>query len=214
MRITVVTEVLTSCATLVKERSSRRRSITNAINRLVIRLYGSNGGYVRSHRAWEFNRELRNGKVDSMDEDDKKTLTTIRRLCKQNTTDRDIILDRFVDSDYLTEYSGFFNKHREDLIDNAIDFVKTNMIGTEKVEKSIVSASYGANVLMDRDIHIRLHCPKGTHLFVTKNKRESEVLFHDGLTYEVVDVGKESYKGLFGDKHRLVLDVVVKNNGL
>ena len=175
---------------------------------------GSKGGYVRSHRAWDFNAEMRNGKADSFDDDDKKTLSIIRELCKRNTTDRSIILDRFVDSDYLSEYKGFFNKHREDLLNAAIEFVKTNMIGFNKVEKSIVSASYGANVLTDRDIHIRLHCPKGTHLFVTKNKRESEVLFHDGLTYEIVGVDKESYKGLFGDKHRLVLDVVVKNYGL
>ena len=88
------------------------------------------------------------------------------------------------------------------------------MIGTNKVEKSIVSASYGDNVLTDRSIHIRLHCPKDTHMFVTKNKRESEVLFHDGLTYEIVSATKESYRGLFGNKFRLVLNVVVKNNGL
>ncbi len=157
---------------------------------------------------------MRSGKEDLFDDDDKKTLATIRKLCKENVTDRDVILDRFVDSDYLSEYNGFFNKHREDLIDDAVDFVKKHLIGKDKIEKSIVSASYGENVLADRDIHVRLHCPKGTHMFVTSNKRESEVLFHDGLTYEIVGVGKESYKGLFGVKHRLVLDVVVKNNGL
>lgn len=175
---------------------------------------GSKGGYVRSHRAWQFNAELRAGQENLLDEDDKKTLSTIRNLCKKNSTDRAVILDRFVDSNYLTEYNGFFNKNREDLIDEAINFVKNNMIGTDKTEKSIVSASYASNVLTDRDIHVRLHCPIGTHLFVTKNLRESEVLFHDGLTYEIVGVGKEAYKGLFGDKHRLVLNVVVKNNGL
>ena len=175
---------------------------------------GSNGGYVRSHRAWEFNADLRAGKEDLLDDDDKETLSTIRNLCKKNSTDRPVILDRFVDSDYLSEYSGFFNKHREDLIDDAISFVKKHMIGTNKTEKSVVSTSYASNVLTDRDIHIRLYCPKGTHMFVTKNKRESEVLFHDGLTYEIVSVGKESYAGLFGNKHRLVLNVVVKNNGL
>ena len=175
---------------------------------------GSNGGYVRSHRGWAFNAELREGKEDLFDEDDKKTLSTIRKLCKQNATDRPVLLDRFVDSDYLSEYSGFFNRYREDLLDDAVDFVQNFMIGTDKIERSIVSASYGANVLTDRDIHIRLHCPKGTHMFVTNNKRESEVLFHDGLTYEIVGAGKESYEGLFGVKHRLVLDVVVKNYGL
>lgn len=175
---------------------------------------GSKGGYVRSHRAWQFNAELREGKEHLLDVDDKKTLDTIRKLCKDNTTDRPVILDRFVDSNYLSEYNGFFNQVREDLVDDALDFVNNNMIGTNKTEKSIVSASYGANVLTDRSIHVRLHCPKGTHLFVTKNKRESEVLFHDGLTYEIVSATKESYKGLFGDKFRLVLNVVVKNNGL
>lgn len=175
---------------------------------------GDKGGYVRSHRAWGFNSELRAGKESLLDDDDKKTLSTIRELCKKNSTDRPVILDRFVDSNYLTEYSGFFNKHREDLIDDAIEFVKNNMIGTDKVEKSIVSTSYAANVLTDRDIHIKLYCPKGTHMFVTKNTRESEVLFHDGLTYEIMSVEKEAYKGLFGDKHRLVLNVMVKNNGL
>ena len=175
---------------------------------------GSKGGYVRSHRAWQFNAELREGKEHLLDVDDKKTLDTIRKLCKDNTTDRAVILDRFVDSNYLSEYNGFFNQVREDLVDGALEFVNNNMIGTNKTEKSIVSASYGANVLTDRSIHVRLHCPKGTHLFVTKNKRESEVLFHDGLTYEIVSATKESYKGLFGGKFRLVLNVVVKNNGL
>lgn len=175
---------------------------------------GSKGGYIKSHRAWEFNAELRAGKEHLLDVDDKKTLETIRKLCKDNTTDRPVILDRFVDSNYLSEYNGFFNQTREDLVDDALGFVNNNMIGTNKVEKSIVSASYGDNVLTDRSIHIRLHCPKDTHMFVTKNKRESEVLFHDGLTYEIVSATKESYRGLFGNKFRLVLNVVVKNNGL
>lgn len=175
---------------------------------------GGKGGYVRSHRAWEFNSELREGKEHLLDADDKKTLETIRKLCKDNATDRPVILDRFVESNYLDEYKGFFNNVREDLLDDALDFVNNNMIGTNKTEKSIVSASYGANVLTDRSIHVKLHCPKGTHMFVTKNKRESEVLFHDGLTYKIVSATKESYKGLFGDKFRLVLNVVVQNNGL
>lgn len=177
---------------------------------------GSKGGYVRSHRAWEFNAELREGKERLLDADDKKTLETIRKLCKDNTTDRPVVLNRFVESDYLTEYNGVFNKMRGDLVDEALEFVNGNMIGTEKTEKAIVSASYGANVLTDRAVRIRLHCPKGTHMFVTRNKRESEVLFHDGLTYEIVSASKETYKHpiLRTDRFRLVLDVVVKNNGL
>ena len=177
---------------------------------------GSKGGYVRSHRAWEFNAELREGKEHLLDADDKQTLETIRKLCKDNATDRPVILDRFVDSNYLSEYNGFFNRTRGDLVDEAVEFVNNNMIGANKTEKSIVSTSYGTNVLTDRDIHIRLHCPKGTHMFVTKNTRESEVLFHDGLTYEIVGASKEMYRHqlLQSERFRLVLDVVVKNNGL
>lgn len=51
-------------------------------------------------------------------------------------------------------------------------------------------------------------------MFVTDNSRESEVLFHDGLTYEIISCEKESYKKLLSPKYRLVLNVVVKNNGL
>lgn len=53
-------------------------------------------------------------------------------------------------------------------------------------------------------------------MFCTNNKRESEVLFSDGLQYEFIKANKETFKsGLFGTtKHRLVIDVVVKNNGL
>ena len=180
---------------------------------------GSNGGYVRSHRAWAFNAEMRQGKEASFDEDDKRTLQTIRNLVKNNTTDRAVILDRYVDSDWLSEYGEkekFFNRFREDLIDEAVDFVNTALIGNEKIEKSIVSASYGNNVLTDRDIHLRLHCDEGTHMFVTNNQRESEVLFHDGLTYEYVAASKEEYSSglLNSSRHRLVVDVYVKNGGL
>ena len=177
---------------------------------------GTNGGYVRSHRGWNFNQELREGKEKLFDDDDKITLNTIRKLCKDNVTDRDIILDRFVDSPYLSEYDGSFNRYREDLVDKTVAFVKQNLLGKDKTEKSIVSASYANNVLTDRDIHVRLHCDAGTHMFVTNNTRESEVLFHDGLTYEIIDVSKEDFKsGILGTKkYRLVLDVWVKNNGL
>lgn len=180
---------------------------------------GSNGGYVRSHRAWEFNTEMRQGNASLFDEDDKRTLRTIRTLTKNNKTDRAVILDRYVDSDWLSEYieeGKFFNRFREDLINEAVEFVNTALIGGEKIEKSIVSASYGNNVLTDRDIHLRLHCDEGTHMFVTNNQRESEVLFHDGLTYEYVAASKEEYKSglLNSSRHRLVIDVYVKNGGL
>ena len=175
---------------------------------------GSKGGYIRSHRAWGFNDDMRKG--IPLDEDDRLTRDTIRKLCKENATDRNVILDRFVDADYLSEYGEPFNRFREDLVDNAVEYVNTNMQHYVKEEKSIVSASYGNNVLIDRDIHIRLHCDKGTHMFCTNNKRESEVLFSDGLQYEFIKANKETFKsGLFGTtKHRLVIDVVVKNNGL
>lgn len=177
---------------------------------------GTNGGYVRSHRGWDFNQELREGKENLFDDDDKATLNTIRKLCKENRTDRNIILDRFVGSSYLSEYDGYFNRYREDLVDEVVTFAKQNLLGKDKTEKSIVSASYADNVLTDSDIHVRLHCDAGTHMFVTNNSRESEVLFHDGLTYEIVKAGKEEFKsGLLGTvRYRLVLDVWVKNNGL
>lgn len=177
---------------------------------------GTNGGYVRSHRAWEFNAEMREGKESLFDDDDKLTLNTVRELCRNNATDRAVILDRYVDSSYLSEYGEAFNRYREDLIDNAVDFVKNNLLYKDKTENSIVSASYASNVLTERDIHIRLHCDVGTHMFVTKNIRESEVLFHDGLTYEIVGVSKEEFRGkMLGSKqHRLVLEAVVKYDGL
>lgn len=175
---------------------------------------GERGGYVRSHCAWEFNAKLRDSGEQSLDEDDRRTLETIRKLCKENVSDRNLILDRFVESDYLSEYSKPFDKYHENSIDEALAFVNSNMLHSHKTEMAIVSASYDANVLTDRSVHVRLFCPKGTHMFVTDNERESEVLFHDGLTYEIVSCEKESYKKVLSQKYRLVLNVVVKNNGL
>ena len=175
---------------------------------------GERGGYIRSHCAWEFNAKLRKNGENSLDEDDKKTLETIRKLCKENTSDRNVILDRYVESDYLNEYNKPFDKYHESTIDEAVVFVNSNMLHSLKKETAIVSASYSANVLTDRSVHIRLFCPKGTHMFITDNTRESEVIFHDGLTYEIISCEKESYKKLLSQKHRLVLNVVVKNNGL
>lgn len=151
-----------------------------------------------------------------MDEDDAKTLATIRNVCEANTSKRNVILDRYVASDYLSEYTGMFNRHNKELVSEAVKFAKTELLGKEKSELGVVSASYGDNVLTDRDIHIQLYCDAGTHLFVTKNKRESEVLFHDGLTYEFFNAEEEEYSsGLFGTKcYRLVLMAYVKYGGL
>lgn len=70
-----------------------------------------------------------------LDEDDRLTRDTIRKLCKENATDRNVILDRFVDADYLSEYGEPFNRFREDLVDNAVEYVNTNMQHYVKEEK-------------------------------------------------------------------------------
>lgn len=148
---------------------------------------GSNGGYVATRNYQTINTALRNGTVNQLNDDDKKTVEALRRAIDSYELKEDTLLTRYVNSDWLYHVFGVKDKNDKqygnmDILgrkQSAQDVLKQmdQHIGTVITEKSVLSTSVipEKNVVKnDKAVRIKLRTPTGTNIFLPQNIKESE----------------------------------------
>lgn len=171
-------------------------------------------GYIQTGYSFDINRAMRTGNFDSLADTGKKTVETLREVIKKNELPMDTRLVRFVDNGYLQNTFGLELSDLQMLARDDPEHLKTAFKGLRATEKQFMSSStdVGANVFTERPVKLDILAPKGTNAYVTQNLYESEVIFADGITYEVQSMGLDWVKDQFGDETE-VFNIVIKMVG-
>lgn len=171
-------------------------------------------GYIQTGYSFDINRAMRTDNFDSLADTGKKTVETLREVIKKNELPMDTRLVRFVDNGYLQNTFGLELSDLQMLARDDPEHLKTAFKGLRATEKQFMSSStdVGANVFTERPVKLDILAPKGTNAYVTQNLYESEVIFADGITYEVQSMGLDWVKDQFGDETQ-VFNIVIKMVG-
>ena len=164
---------------------------------------GSQGGYVATTNYQTINSNMRKDGFtgNQLDEDDLKTIESMRRAISQYQIDDDLVFTRYVNADYLSSVFGIQTKlSSKAALENISDsitrisnpyVVKEGIplitqelqaqIGNIITEKSFLSASAvpTKNIMKDKSVIFKIRAKTGTHCYVPVNRRESEIIFGD-----------------------------------
>lgn len=170
---------------------------------------GSPGGYIATHNYSNINSHLRgDGFVfNSLDADDYKTIDAMHKAISACTLDGDYIFTRYVNADYLSTVFGVMDDSGRKLGNTDIDFIHwggprhkrtmeravkevSGYIGKTVPEKAFISTSMlrDKNIMRDKAVRFNIRAVKGTHCYVTKNRKESEAIFDAGSRLYILDV--------------------------
>lgn len=173
---------------------------------------GSPGGYVATHNYRFINSSMRNKtwKDEFFDADDLDTVQSLRSAIEKNALNENLVFTRYVNADYLTSVFGIkgklFRSGNEEMLTNSFAecanaFVRKNeipritdelkkLVDTTFSEKAFVSVSVlpNKNIMQDKAVMLQVYAPKGTHCYVTKNRKESEAILADGSTFLIKEV--------------------------
>ena len=159
---------------------------------------GSSGGYVATTNYRYINTNLRKGRdIDTgvYDDDDTKTIQALRSAIKASTLDDNYVATRYVNAEYLTQEFGVmqtgFKGKKEPVSNLILTFSNTRkmepaitqelqgQIGKTHSDSGFLSASLlpDKNIMQDKAVMIKIHAPSGTHAYVPKNRKESEIIF-------------------------------------
>ena len=196
-------------STMFKEHSKKVSAIDKAQISKHEKEDGSPGGYVATHNYSNINSNMRNDGYagNKLDEDDYKTIDSLRRAISECSLNDDYILTRYVNADYITAVYGIKNKYGESLgscdIDDihwggkrvketrstVLDELKQEK-GNTTIEKAFISASFFAdkNIMTDKPVKMSIYVSKGTNCYIPKNRRESECIFADNSKLQLMDV--------------------------
>lgn len=173
---------------------------------------GSGGGYVATTNYSTINSNLRNDGYtgNSLDDDDMKTIESLRTAISKYQLDDDFIMTRYVNGDYLSSVFGIKTRmwskgELEDITDSITRIsnpyvVKEGIpnitkelqehIGETITEKAFVSFSVvpNKNIMKSKSVRIDILAKKGTNCYIPVNRKESEGIFADGSVYVLRDV--------------------------
>lgn len=174
------------------------------------------GGYVATHNYSTINSNLRKDGYtgNQLTDDDKKTISALDRAISKTQTDKDYVFTRYVNADYLTNKFGVYQTgfHGEQVtISNMIlDFGNSKkqvpritqelqkLIGTDDIDSAFLSTSMlpDKNIMKSKSVLIKIKAPKGTDVYVPKNRKESECIFGRGVkrTIESVEFDEQQNK--------------------
>lgn len=171
-----------------------------------------NGGYVATTNYSTINSNMRNDGYsgNQLDDDDRKTIESLRTAISAYELDDDFIMTRYVNADYLTEVfgiTGAYNKRdipsklANSFVNVANPYVvKTeipriteelqSLIGECITEKAFISTSVipTKNIMKDKAVLFRIQAKKGTHCYLPVNRKESECIFADSSKLYIRDV--------------------------
>lgn len=171
-----------------------------------------NGGYVATTNYSTINSNLRSDGFsgNKLDDDDMKTIQSLRTAISQYQLDDDLIMTRYVNGDYLSSVFGIQAKRSsKSTLENIGDsitkianpyVVKTEIpritkelqdrIGETITEKAFVSFSVipNKNIMKSKSVLIKIQAKKGTNCYIPVNRKESEGIFADGSRLTLRDV--------------------------
>lgn len=173
---------------------------------------GSQGGYVATTNYQTINSNMRNDGFtgNRLDEDDIKTIESLRRAISQYQLDEDLILTRYVNGDYLSSVFGLkmqltSKSNLENITDSITRIsnpyvVKTEIpritaelqaqIGNTITEKAFISTSVlpNKNIMQSKSVCFKVRAKKGTNCYLPVNRKESECIFSDDSKLLIQDV--------------------------
>ena len=143
----------------------------------------SDTGYIKSSNSYKINKAMREGTVHELSEGNQKTIETLKNVINKNVSDVDAVLIRKVDRNYLESVYNIKSTELKDIVDE----INTKKIGETYIEKGFVSTSYKAdkNINLNDDIELDIYAPKGTNMFLTKNRTESEIILQTNTRFEL-----------------------------
>jgi SPP1 gp7 family putative phage head morphogenesis protein len=174
------------------------------------------GGYVATHNYSTINSNLRKDGYagNPLTNDDKKTISALDRAISKTQTDKDYVFTRYVNADYLTKQFGVyeidFRGEKEPISNMILDFKNRRkqvpritqelqkLIGTDDIDPAFLSTSMlpDKNIMKSKSVLIKIKAPKGTDVYVPKNRKESECIFGRGIkrTIESVEFNEQQNK--------------------
>ena len=174
------------------------------------------GGYVATHNYSTINSNLRKDGYagNPLTDDDKKTISALDRAISKTQTDKDYVFTRYVNADYLTSqfgvYQNGFHGEQETISNMILEFRNTKkqvpritqelqkLIGTDDIDPAFLSTSMlpDKNIMKSKSVLIKIKAPKGTDVYVPKNRKESECIFGRGVkrTIESVEFDEQQNK--------------------
>lgn len=173
---------------------------------------GSGGGYVATTNYSTINSNLRNDGYtgNQLDDDDFKTIESLRNAISQYQLDDDFVMTRYVNGDYLSSVFGIKTRmwskgELENITDSITRTSNTYVvkegipnitkelqehIGKTITEKAFVSFSVipNRNIMKSKSVRIDILAKKGTNCYIPVNRKESEGIFADNSEYVLRDV--------------------------
>lgn len=157
----------------------------------------SRGGYVSTANSRNINRTLRLIGIESLNDDDKKTVKILREAISKNTLKKDTILIRNVQPGWIEGKFGIKGK-------NHLDDFETDIKPNADVKKQIESILKGKTITESQflscsvnedknffnafGVRLEIHAPKGTNCYFPDNKEESECILDIGQRLNILDV--------------------------
>ena len=174
------------------------------------------GGYVATRNYSNINSNLRNDGYtrNQLTDDDKKTISALDRAITKTQTDKDYVFTRYVNADYLTNKFGIhqigFHGEQNTISNMILEFSNSKKqvpritqelkkyIGTDDIDPAFLSTSMlpDKNIMKSKSVLIKIKAPKGTDVYVPKNRKESECIFGRGVkrTIESVEFDEQQNK--------------------
>lgn len=150
-------------------------------------------GYVSSENSYKINNYLRG--IDSdIDKASENTIDTLDKIINNNELGEDLILYRFVNTDYTSREFGISSDSIDEIIHQAYSF-----IGEEYSGKGFVSAStielHGFDYVDSAKVRIKIKAPRNAKCYVDKDTQVPEVVFGRDQKFRIIDVRKIEYDG-------------------
>lgn len=156
--------------------------------------------YIRNANAYKINKAMRENKIAELSEGNQKTVKTLKQVIDKNESEMDAVLLRKVDYAYLEKVFGVDTKD----LKNTVAELNSKKLGKTFTEKGFASASYkeAKNLNNNDKVLLDIYAPKGTKMFLTRNREESEIILQAGTKFEFRGATLTS-----DNKIKLLLDV-------
>lgn len=140
-------------------------------------------GYIKNRKSYEINKAMREGTVNKLSEKVQNTIEVLKDVISRNKSVCDAVLIRKVDRDYIKNVYDI----ETDNLEEAVEKLNAKKLGDTYKEKAFVSTSYKAdkNINKSDEVEIEILAPKGTNMFLTKNRTESEIILAPDTTFEL-----------------------------
>ena len=169
--------------------------------------YRITGGYVATQNSFKINSALRRGMVDSLNDYDKLTISTLDKVIKSNTLKENIVLTRYAKIDILDAIAD----QNPILKDITSEKEMLKLINKNKAflnDKGFVSTSVvpELNYFKNYPIRLRIQAEKGQKVYMTDNFEESEMILPRNSNFVITKAS------IVDGKIEFTINIVKENN--